>query len=139
MKKLSVILIILVITLAGCSQKTYSPVLHQSYDNIQKIELIDGGYDEHGLINTVVYSIYEYEIDDFIEDLMAANCYRHYSPDTYGYPGIWIYYNNGNIDIISIYGNEYVSAEYEALDKLNCWYYTDEDDICDLFEKYTKQ
>lgn len=106
--------------------------IHQATENIDKIELVENAYDDE----PTVYTLPDNKIENFMKDLNKISTSRRFSPtDYYGESVIYIYYENGDTDIIgsSCFAYVYSSGAYD----LDGWYSPDREDFEELFDKYT--
>ena len=130
MKKLCILLILLSLFLFGCHQKCYELPLCQPTDQIIKIEL-----SEHTSGKRVILcALNPMEILPFMEKLEAVSCYRYFNdPATdYGYLSIYLYYKNGDIDIL---GTGICDTTSNSGARKG-WYYLDASETWELFSYY---
>ena len=118
MKRTSIFLLAIILFLfSGCQPKAYDMPLHQDIDNIVKIELSD----HTGKERVVMRTLTDGDIQAFTEKLLLVPCYRHFNdpPTNYGYLSVYLYYENGDIDIL---GTEICTVIPDTASQKG-WYY----------------
>ncbi len=123
-------IIIFFFSIIACANWKYQIPLKQDTENIIKIELLDNT-DEN---NPILYDLEADKMDDFIAELVDIE-FKKCTPPL-GYYGdliIYLYYDNGDVDIIGSETTGYIISGKEILQGL---YYPDPDDIEELFDKY---
>lgn len=130
MRKICILLILLPCILLGCHQKSYELPLTQETSQLTKIEL-----SEHTSGKRVVlYEVNTTEFFPFMEKLDTVSCYRYVNdPATdNGYLSIYLYYKNGDIDILGTG----ICATTSDSGSGKGWYYLDAGETWDLFSNY---
>lgn len=124
MRKIIVICLTVVIAMCGCT-KTYGMPVHQSMEEVSKIELLD--MSRNG--ETVVHALDYQQVAPFWAELVQLSVKRYINdPATeYGMYAIKIYYQNGYIDIIGCDICHYVDPHGNC-NIGNDWYYIADDD-----------
>lgn len=131
MKRLCMLMcIVLCIITSGCSRKSYSIQLHHDTEKIIKVELSDHSSGTRTVLNTLTKE----NIATFIDGLLAEKCYRYYSdpPVENGYLSVYIYYDNGDIDIIGTDICDVISTTVTQ----DGWYYIDANEMWTLFSAF---
>lgn len=133
-------LVLLLGMLSGCLHTAYEMQIHQAEDQITQIIMIDntGIHKEMPPVEVLVINE-EDRIAEFLDDLRKVPCYKfHNDPATsYGYLYVEITYQNGDIEIIGTDMLTYQTADGNAADIYDGWYYADYDSMSTLFEQYT--
>lgn len=115
---------ILLLTMCSCHKRgPYPAPIHQSSENVVKIDIVDGRnepelYDSETYQNHVIYSLKPEDFTPFIDGLKAIEFYSPlWEPDrALGYFVVWIYYADGNADVIGTIGTRYYDPEMNYLD-----------------------
>ena len=135
-KKIAIIFVLATLLLSSC---TYEPPFRQTLEHIVKIELVSNDYMgemyECTFTSTILCTLTEEGATAFASELLEMVCHKKLSP--VGYIGIYevrIYYDDGNIDIIGSEANGYTKQSEMVVQG---WYYYAEEDLRELFEKYT--
>ena len=129
MKKICILLSLLSFLLCGCNQK-YELPLHQEASQITKIELSDHTSGKR----VVLHELTKTEVLPFMEKLEAVSCYRYFNdPATdNGYLSVYLYYENGDIDIL---GTGICDTTSDSSSQKG-WYYLDAGETWELFSNY---
>lgn len=125
MKKICILAILILFLLVGCSQKSYELPLSQQASQIVKIELC-----EHTSGKRVILcELNPSDILPFMEKLEAVSCYRYFNdpPSDNGYLSVYLYYKNGETDIL---GTGICDTAKKG------WYYLDAGETWELFSNY---
>lgn len=101
----------------------YPAPIHQSIENVVKVDVVSG-LKEEALYNSetyqdcVIYTLEPEEIAPFIEGLQTISFYKPgYEPTrVLGYFAVWIYYKDGNSDLIGTYCHRYYDPDLNSLD-----------------------
>ena len=131
MKRTSIFLLAIILLLfSGCQPKVYEVPLHQDIDNIVKIELSD----HTGKERVVMRTLTDGDIQAFTEKLLLVPCYRHFNdpPTNYGYLSVYLYYENGDIDILGTDMCDVISDTAS----IKGWFYIKLEDMRNLFAEF---
>ena len=110
---------VILLTICSCYQRgPYPAPIHQPLEDIIKIDIVDGRnelelyYRPTYQVN-VIYTLKPEEIAPFVEGLQVIEFYKPgFEPARdLGYFGIWIYYKDGNSDLIGTICNKYLDSE----------------------------
>ena len=116
------------------SVKKYAPPLHQSQDEIVRIELLD----THTYSEDSLYILQDSEIQDFLVRLESVKFKRYISDPQhhYGILAIKIVYRNGYYDILGMVINSYCTPDRENLATDGWYYVSNQEDLVNLFSQY---
>lgn len=130
MKKACIFLILLSFLLLGCHRKCYELPLSQEASLIIKIELSEHTSGKRAVLCALNPS----DVLLFMEKLEAVSCYRYFNdPATdNGYLSVYLYYKNGDIDIL---GTGICNTTSDS-SSIKGWYYLDAGDTWELFSYY---
>ena len=136
MKRIFVVFVALILLfIAGCGAKYYSPPTKYAIQKVLRVELLDTSSDDEVLIHTIESE----ELEAFWTDFMQIKFRRYWNdPATkYGDKAIRVVYLDGWEDIIGIDINgRYNNGKSQRVG----WYYLDdESDFEILFAKYGVQ
>lgn len=109
--------------ISGCYRRgPYPAPIHQPLKDIVKVELVSGLnemalYSEETYQDCVIYTLEPEEIAPFIERLQSISFYRPgFEPARdLGYFAVWIYYKDGNSDLIGTICNKYFDSNLNYL------------------------
>lgn len=129
MKKLfSILLLCLTVFMCGCSRK---PPLHDATSAIAQIELYEKNQDEY----QIVCKLSGENVALFMNQLSDLPCTKRLHPvEGWGTLVIYIYYQDGYVDILGSHTNGYIKNGEIVV---SGWYYYDEDSLRQLFEDYS--
>ena len=117
------IAIMLSLTVSGCHRRgPYPAPIHQPLENIVKVDVVSG-LNEKALYSSITYQDYliytlkPEEIAPFIEGLQSISFYiPGYEPSSdLGFFAVWIYYKDGNSDLIGTICNRYFDPDLNYL------------------------
>ena len=136
------IAIMLSLTVSGCHRRgPYPAPIHQPLENIVKVDVVSG-LNEKALYSSITYQDYliytlkPEEIAPFIEGLQSISFYiPGYEPSgALGFFAVWIYYKDGNSDLLGSIGNRYLDSDLKRL--ASGFYYPDSEAFYALAEQY---
>ena len=139
---LILIALILPLTMSGCFKRgPYPAPIHQPLEDIVKVDVVNA-LNERALFGKeryqgcIIYTLKPEEIAPFIEGLQSISFYKPgYEPDrNLGYFAVWIYYKNGNSDLIGTINNRYYDPDLYYLDYSIS--YPDSESFYTLVEQY---
>lgn len=118
------IAVILLLTVSGCYRRgPYPAPIHQQLENVVKVDVVSGLnelalYSSETYQDCVIYTLEPEEIAPFIEGLQSISFYQPgFEPSRdLGYFGVWIYYKDGNSDLIGTICNRYFDPDLNYLD-----------------------
>lgn len=121
---LVILTVILLLIMCSCHKRgPYPAPIHQSSENIVKIDIVDGRnepamYDSETYQDYVIYSLKPEEFTPFIDGLKTIEFYAPlWEPDrALGFFVIWIYYADGNADVIGTICTRYFDPDMNYLD-----------------------
>jgi len=127
MKRYFVVILIavsLLLTMSGCYRRgPYPAPIHQEVENVVKVDVVSGLnelalYSSETYQDCVIYTLEPEEIAPFIEGLQSISFYQPgFEPARdLGYFGVWIYYKDGNSDLIGTICNRYFDPDLNYLD-----------------------
>lgn len=137
-KKTLVILILLITILPGCSDTVVQFPMHQSTENIIKIELLkDIAPISEPIEFSVLYEIPEESFGEFIDLFSNMPCRKGFldCPTEFGVLAIRITYINGDIEMIGHGNNAYFTDDQDYYGT----YYFSYDDFRELFSHYVDE
>lgn len=118
-----VTVILLLMTCSCLKRGPYPAPIHQSSENVVKIDIMDGRkeralYYSETYQDYVIYSLKPEEFAPFIDGLKTIEFYTPlWEPDrSLGFFVVWIYYADGNIDVIGTICTRYYDSEMNYLD-----------------------
>lgn len=134
--------VMLLLTMCACyKQGPFPAPIHQPVENIVKVDIVDGRnepalYHSETYQDYVICSLKPEEIAPFIEELKTIEFFQPgWEPARdLGYLIVWIYYENGNSDVIGIVCNRYFDPELDYL--VYGLDYPDEESFYALVEQY---
>lgn len=127
-RQLTLLLIALSLLLCGCSGK---PPLHNTSNAITRIELYEKNQDEY----QIIYELSGENVALFMNQLLDLQCTKRLHPvEGWGTLVIYIYYQDGYVDILGSHTNGYIKNGEIVV---SGWYYYDEDSLRQLFEDYS--
>ena len=111
--------VILLLAMDGCYKRgPYPAPIHQPLEDIVKVDIVDGRnelalYHSETYQDYVIYTLKPEEIAPFIEGLKTIEFYQPgFEPARdLGYFGVWIFYKDGNSDLIGTICNKYLDPE----------------------------
>lgn len=135
MKKSVIFVLVLAICVctSGCHSRSLTLTLHQSTENISKIELTYSASQktEPRIIKTIL----DNEIAEMVDELLTLTYQRTSPPCTViGEYAINLYYENGDMEFIGSYINGYIDSSGKI--DSNGWYIVDQDEFMEIFNKY---
>jgi hypothetical protein len=105
--------------------------LSQPKGNITKIDFME----DNGQERNKTGSISEERIDEFLDRLSSLSYYRCSPPGTYiGEYSIYIYYENGDVDVFGSEINGYIFSSGEK--RTNGRYHVDQDEFMNMYYEY---
>lgn len=133
MKKTILICLFLLFLTSGCTRK-YNMPLHQTLEDVQKIELVDTSDNKDTVLHTLVGN----EAALFWRELSELHVGQYFNdPATeFGSYAVRIFYNNGYVDVIGMDICLYIdpNGSYDIGDE---WYYiADDDTFVELLSRY---
>ena len=144
MKRISVYIfvIILVPILCSCMRRgPYPPQLHQSPDQVVKVEFVDGRNETElfkieNYNSFVLYTLEPGQTDSFMDGLLTVEFFiPGWEPSRHlGEIAARIYYKDGSSDLVGNNCNYYFDADFEILDI--GVHYPDNESFYALFERY---
>lgn len=141
---LVVLIVILLFTMCSCYHRgPYPAPIHQPLEDIVKVDIVDGR-NELALFSSetyqdyVIYTLKPEEIAPFIEELKTIDFYRPgFEPARdLGYFGVWIYYSDGNSDLLGTICNKYLDPNLNYMSRGRGIDYPDSQPFYALVEKY---
>lgn len=133
MKKMLIFLSVLMCLLfSGCARTEYPLPLHQPLENISSIELSDHTSGERVILKLLT----DGDIYPFAVEMQHLQCFRYINdpPVENGFLTIYIYYKNGDIDIL---GTDICDAE-SSENYHEGWYYIEPKGMWELFSNYVE-
>ena len=117
------IAVLLLLTMSGCFRSgPYPAPIHQEVENVVKVDIVSGLkesklYKSTTYQDCVIYTLEQEEIAPFIEGLKLIDFYQPgYEPARdLGYFAVWIYYKDGNSDVIGTICNRYFDPDLNYL------------------------
>lgn len=122
-----IVFLLMMLPLSGCTETV---TLHQSSDNVAKIEFLFSPFYQFQVFHTVP----ENSVMDCMEDIAQLKIHRNGSPaDVGGTYIIKITYADGSEESLGTWSVSYVSGGVTDHDG---WYCVSAEDLYDLFSKY---
>ena len=133
MKRTIIICTLFPLLFSGCLKKNSGPI-HQTLEDVVKIELLAMSDDEE----TVLYTLSDDEMDDFWEGLLALRFRRYFNdPDTHpGRYAVRISYKNRYVDVIGMSLCVYYDPSGENQSGSKWYYVTDQEAFVQLLYQY---
>ena len=116
----------------GCTRTEYPLPLHQPLENIGSIELCD----HTSGARIILKKLTDDDVYPFITEMQQLRCFRYVNdpPVENGFLTIYIYYINGDIDIL---GTDICDAE-SSKNYNEGWYYIETNGMWELFSDFVE-
>ena len=128
-----------VLLLCGCGSTVRQFPLHQSTENIIKIELLKNNatIEEPNIDFSVVCELPEESFAEFMDSLLHMTCYKYFGdmPTEIGTLAIRITYSNGDIEIVGNDNNAYFTSKKQEYGI----FHFDYAEFHDLFAQYVDE
>lgn len=141
MKGFYAFILVLILLLCGCEPESVQYPLRQPSESIQTIELLKDMRDISDIDKpvdfSVLYSVPEAEIMDFIEAFSELRCAKSFGdcPTEFGVLAIRITYDNGDVEIVGTDNNGYFTATKSKYGT----YYFDKEEFYNFFARYVDE